>query len=107
MKATQRTYEGQWLVISEINYIPVDNSEYGQSRKADHRTTMIDIYALVRIAKENGFDIPEAAFIHNYAAWRGDYKSNFHYNGINVFTPCRCNELSFSIFFGEGHTYYA
>lgn len=100
-------YDGKWLVISDINYIPVDNSEYGNKRKSNDRDTMIDFYSLVKIAKENGFDIPAEVFIHNYEAWRCDYKSGFHYNGVNVHTPCKCNDLSFSLFLGEGKTYIA
>jgi len=104
---TSRIYDGKWFVISEIDYIPVDDSEHGQGRKEIGKSTMIDFYNLVKIAKENGFDIPTEAFIHNYEAWRCDFKSNYNHNGICCYTPCGCNDLSFSLMVSATETYIA
>ena len=95
------------IVITEIPFIPVDNSPFGKSRAANDCETMPDIEALVIAAKEHGFSLPGKAFIHCFESWALDFKSNYHHNGINVFTPCGCNKLRFTIYRSEGETYYA
>lgn len=95
------------IIITDISFIPVDNSDYGKARKAIDKKTMIDFYALAELSRKNGYNLPVEAFIHNYEAWRSDYKSNYHYNGINCYTPCRCNDLSFTISAGKGETFTA
>lgn len=99
--------ENDELRISDIDFIPVDDSQYGKDRKQREETTMIDFYSLIALAKKHGFDLPADAFIHNYECWRVDFKSNYHHNGVNCFTPCGCNELAFTLYKGEGETYCA
>lgn len=104
---TLKSNSPEGIVITEIDFIPVDDSYYGKARKAIVKKTMIDFYSLVELAKKSGLELPDEAFIHNYEAWRNDYKSNYHYNGVNCYTPCRCNELSFTLSIGNGETFTA
>ena len=64
-----------------------------------------DANKCMQLAKENGYDVPSEAFEHNKSAHASDLKSNYFINGINVFTPCDCNPLSFTLWRGEGYTY--
>jgi len=88
-------------------YCPVDDSTYGQERKSLGRDYMIDANKLSEIAKEQGYEMPAEAFIHNYESWRSDFKSNFNHNGLDCFTPCKCNNLSYTIKKGNTQTYFA
>ena len=47
--------------------------------------------------KSHGFNVTREALMHNYHAWRDDYKSGYRdeKNGYHLFTPCGCNPLSF------------
>ena len=62
---------------------------------------------IISAAKERGFEITEDIINWLVKAWRIDYKSNYHSNGVNFFAPCRCNDFSITIFRGDGHTYVA
>ncbi len=99
--------ENNQLIIEEASFIPVDNSEFGKKRAAKDCDKMPDIQSLVSIARENGYDLPSQSFIHCFESWALDLKSNYHHNGINVFTPCGCNPLRFTIYKGDGKTYFA
>ena len=52
-----------------------------------------------KIQKEfakNGFNVTEKAILHNYACWKGDFKSGYRddENGYHLFTPCGHNPFS-------------
>lgn len=50
------------------------------------------------IAKEKfGINIPIEAFEHNIDAHNADFKSGYVTGEFYLFTPCRCNEISFDI----------
>ena len=67
-------------------------------------TTKADVIA--EFAK-HGYEISEEALEHNYKAWSWDCKSAYVENGVELFTPCGCNPLSFTAFKArpESHTY--
>lgn len=46
--------------------------------------------------KQHGFNVTKEAILHNYSAWRCDYKSGYRdeANGYFLFTPCGCNPFS-------------
>ena len=50
-----------------------------------------------KFAKKN-FHVTEHAILHNFFAWKEDYKSGYRdeENGYHLFTPCGCNPLSFT-----------
>lgn len=52
---------------------------------------------VIKEFKTNGFNVTEEAIMHNFEAWRDDYKSGFkdEENGYFLFTPCGCNTLCF------------
>lgn len=45
----------------------------------------------------HGFNVTEEAIMHNYEAWKGDFKSGFkdEENGYFLFTPYGCDTLYF------------
>lgn len=45
----------------------------------------------------HGFNVTEEAIMHNYEAWKGDFKSGFkdEENGYFLFTPYGCDTLCF------------
>lgn len=51
---------------------------------------------LARFA-DAGFNVTEEALMHNYEAWRDDYKSGYldKGNGYFLWSPCGCNPLMF------------
>ena len=53
--------------------------------------------AILAFFADAGFAVTEEALIHNYEAWRDDYKSGYldKRNGYFLFTPCGCNPLMF------------
>ena len=55
------------------------------------------IDSIIKEFKNHGFNVTETALLHNFGAWRGDYKSGYRdeCNGYHLFTPCGCNPLSF------------
>jgi hypothetical protein len=57
-----------------------------------------DVKEVIKEFKSNGFNVTEEAIIHNFEAWKSDYKSGYkdERNGYFLFTPCGCNELSFN-----------
>lgn len=57
-----------------------------------------DVKEVIKEFKTNGFNVTEEAIIHNFEAWKSDYKSGYkdESNGYFLFTPCGCNELSFN-----------
>ncbi len=44
---------------------------------------------------EHGFHVTLDAVMHNYAAWKADFKSGYRGEDFHLFTPCGCNPLSF------------
>lgn len=48
--------------------------------------------------KQHGFNVTKEAILHNYSAWRCDYKSGYRddANEYFLFTPCGCNPFSLS-----------
>lgn len=52
---------------------------------------------VIKEFKANGFNVTEEAIMHNFEAWKGDFKSGFKdvENGYFLFTPCGCNTLCF------------
>lgn len=83
----------QFFCNAEVDELKVFASgEAARVEPADW-TTMAEIQAAFVNA---GFDVSEEALWHNYNAWYDDMKSNFvQENGLQIFTPCRCNPLSF------------
>lgn len=57
-----------------------------------------DIKEVIEEFEANGFNVTEEAIIHNFEAWKSDYKSGYkdESNGYFLFTPCGCNALSFN-----------
>lgn len=45
--------------------------------------------------RAKGFDVSAKAILHNYHAWRSDFKSGYRGRGYHLFTPCGCNPLAF------------
>ena len=72
-----------------------------------------DVNNVIREFVENGFNVTEEAIVHNWDAWKDDYKSGYkdERNGYFLFTPCGCNALRFEAceLTGEDwqHTYEA
>ena len=56
-----------------------------------------DIKEVIEEFEANGFNVTEEAIMHNFEAWKGDFKSGFKdvENGYFLFTPCGCNTLCF------------
>lgn len=54
------------------------------------------IIKICREFKDNGFNVTKEAIMHNYSAWRCDYKSGYRdeKNGYHLFSPCGCNPFS-------------
>ena len=48
--------------------------------------------------KQNGFNVSKTAIIHNFNAWKKDYKSGYRddKNNYFLFTACGCNPLRFT-----------
>lgn len=48
--------------------------------------------------KKHGFNVTSQAVLHNFSCWLGDYKSGYRdeVNGYHLFSPCGCNDLSFT-----------
>lgn len=57
-----------------------------------------DIKEVINEFKDNGFNVTEEAIIHNFDAWKSDFKSGYkdEENGYFLFTPCGCNALRFN-----------
>jgi hypothetical protein len=55
------------------------------------------INAVIDEFKANGLNVTYDAIMHNYKAWRGDFKSGYRdvINNYHLFSPCGCNPLSF------------
>lgn len=45
--------------------------------------------------RAKGFNVSSKAILHNYHAWRSDFKSGYRGRGYHLFTPCGCNPLAF------------
>ena len=43
----------------------------------------------------HGIPVTLDAIMHNYAAWKQDWKSGYRGEDFHLFTPCGCNPLSF------------
>ena len=58
----------------------------------------INIKKIIEEFEANGFNVTEGAIIHNFEAWKLDYKSGYkdESNGYFLFTPCGCNALRFN-----------
>lgn len=48
--------------------------------------------------REHGFNVTGDAIMHNFAAWRADFKSGYRdeENDVFLYTPCGCNDLRFN-----------
>lgn len=48
---------------------------------------------------EVGLNVTEEGLRFNYSCWMSDLKSGYRDedNGVHIFTPCKCNELSFNV----------
>ncbi|MCR4799668.1 MAG: hypothetical protein K5860_04095 [Bacteroidales bacterium] len=48
--------------------------------------------------KQNGFNVSKTAIVHNFNAWKKDYKSGYRdeKNNYFLFTACGCNPLRFT-----------
>lgn len=60
---------------------------------------VLDVGKVVKWFKDNcGITVSPEAIEHNFNAWVRDLKSGYRdeANGLHVFTPCGCNDLSFS-----------
>lgn len=59
---------------------------------------VLDVQAVLNEFKEHGFDVTEEAILHNFEAWKADYKSGYRddNNDVFLFTPCGCNPLRFN-----------
>lgn len=57
-----------------------------------------DVKEVIKEFETNGFNVTEEAIIHNFEAWKSDYKSGYkdESNGYFLFTPCGCNALRFN-----------
>jgi hypothetical protein len=57
-----------------------------------------DVKEVIKEFEANGFNVTEEAIIHNFEAWKSDYKSGYkdESNGYFLFTPCGCNALRFN-----------
>lgn len=57
-----------------------------------------DVKEALKEFEANGFNVTEEAIIHNFEAWKSDYKSGYkdETNGYFLFTPCGCNALRFN-----------
>lgn len=57
-----------------------------------------DVKEVIKEFKTNGFNVTEEAIIHNFEAWKSDYKSGYRdeINGYFLFSPCGCNSLRFN-----------
>lgn len=57
----------------------------------------IDAATLIEEFKTKGYNVTEEALLHNFSAWKSDYKSGYRdeENGYFLFSPCGCNPLRF------------
>lgn len=55
------------------------------------------INAVIDEFKANALNVTYDAIMHNYKAWKGDFKSGYRdvINNYHLFSPCGCNPLSF------------
>lgn len=62
---------------------------------------------IIREFAKNGFQVTREAVLHNYDAWLYDFKSGYldEENGYFLFTPCKCNPLSFRVETLNGESY--
>lgn len=54
---------------------------------------------VIKFFKSVGYNVTEAAILHNYIAWKQGFKSGFldEQNGYHLFTPCGGNLLRFTL----------
>lgn len=70
--------------------------EYDINFPADFRElTPQKAAEVVEEFKAHGFNVTMSAIMHNYAAWKQDWKSGYRGEDFHLFTPCGCNPLSF------------
>lgn len=55
-----------------------------------------DVEAIISEFAAHGFSVSKAAIMHNYKAWNADMKSGYRCRNCHLFTPCGCNDLSFT-----------
>lgn len=90
-----------WPTLNEMNFSGVDIKEGHPYREYD-----IDLPGVRELTPERAHDIVDEFFahdipvtldaiMHNYAAWKADFKSGYRGEDFHLFTPCGCNDLSF------------
>lgn len=59
------------------------------------RPREIDVNSIIKEFKEHGFNVTEEAIMHNFEAWRADFKSGYRdeENGCHLFSACGCNDF--------------
>lgn len=64
-----------------------------------HYPLTINVQSIINKFKKQGFNVTEKAILHNFYAWRCDFKSGYRdeENGYHLFSPCGCNPLSFRV----------
>lgn len=60
-----------------------------------HELTSDDIDGIADEFAKHGLRVTDEAIIHNFNAWRADYKSGYRGEDFFLFTPCGCNALQF------------
>lgn len=73
------------LVEVIVNYTITPNTDW-------------NVEDIIKEFEENGFIVSKKAIIHNYNAWKQDYKSGYKGKKVFLFTPCGCNRLSFTAY---------
>lgn len=99
-KPTRRSIDRKAKALDEQFFCNADTDELVVSvSKGEARVFPQDWITMAEILdafRNAGFEVTEEALWHNYNAWHADMKSNFvQENGLQIFTPCRCNPLSF------------
>lgn len=90
-----------WPTLNQLNLSDADIKEGHPYREYD-----IDLPGVRELTPERAHDIVDEFFahdipvtldaiMHNYAAWKADFKSGYRGEGFHLFTPCGCNDLSF------------
>lgn len=53
----------------------------------------IDVDSIIKEFQQHGFNVTEEAIMHNFDAWKYDYKSGYRDDSKNffLFSPCGCN----------------
>lgn len=83
----------EWLPYKDVSLCNIDKKteffDEGQLR----------IEAIKEYFKNNGLIVSTGAIMHNYEAWKCDYKSGYRdeVNNCHVFSPCGCNPFALHV----------